>query len=1037
MKVPKAGGAVVTLASGLTNSALAIAVFGNYIYWAESSYQGYGAIRMMPVNGGAVTTIASNSTMGIFNGIRGLAVDSSGIYWAECGNGWSANGSIRKLGGVPVDNPILLSLTAPVTLATTLAVSQGLAIDGSSVYWVQIDYANGLASSVAKVAKSGGGVTILASNLGELHGMAVDSTNAYFGIWNDYVYRVPKNGGTVTRIGGAVSSDYIALDDNYVYSASVWSSGQIWKTPKAGGGGTTWSSGGNGSWGVAADQSGVYWTECPTCFPAGGFIRVVRNVTPSAPINLTQLKSDETTEIPVGGTTNEPTVVFKASTRTLPPPGWIEIPPNKSSNVFGMSLAGDRVKLQIELRRLDEYNGQFLNTFTQESDLVDSGSQATITVYGLINGDYHWQARTVDEHDACSPWVQFGGNNISDSDFIVNAITEPTQSWSKVSSPDGVWRLRKLPGTGKDDVLMMVPNDWVLKVLSKTDVLGNSVEQDGYIWWNVESPGNDVRGWMAAENINESKKYLIPASPLLLQNIEELSPSNDPDEEAETAFEILKDIEDYYINNDITQSLYSSNDSDNHLSLFNDTAFPEEFILSIAAQESGGTWGRVGGTGGEALFTKFNNELKTWDGGYGIMQITTPSYKGKGSGLKVFDESCVEFRQVCLKIDAGDCVKWDPEYLCNWYTNTPQGIYANIKDGLRALQEKYEWSSKVSWKGESITCNNSLMEITPDDFKKIVAIWAYNGLSTDPSRNYLRDVSEKLASLESYFGQDYSENISVALSNEQIQNWVCKLNWVNNHRNAIQKIALGSPGQLRIFDSMGNVTGLVNDSILQEIPNSIYGSDENSVTLLFASDSYLYEVVGKEHGVYHLIISSDENGEIITFNAVDIPISPNAVHRYDVNAQTLSAGQEGVILDIDNDGDGVFENTVIADGELTHDEFVLLTETVIDFDPDTINVRSKGQFVTAYIELPSGFDANKIDISSILLNNSVPALSKPVAIGDHDKDGTADLMVKFERNKVQSIIGTGREALINITGKISHNGSRLDFKGDDTIKIVR
>jgi murein DD-endopeptidase MepM/ murein hydrolase activator NlpD len=137
--------------------------------------------------------------------------------------------------------------------------------------------------------------------------------------------------------------------------------------------------------------------------------------TPSPPTNLVQFKSDGLTGIPVGAVTNEPTVVFKA-------------------NVSDPD--GDRAKLQIELRRLDEYEGKFLNTYTQESELVDSGSQATVAAYGLINDDYHWQARTVDETGLSSDWVQFGNNDISQTDFTVATLLTPKFLTLPFKDPD-------------------------------------------------------------------------------------------------------------------------------------------------------------------------------------------------------------------------------------------------------------------------------------------------------------------------------------------------------------------------------------------------------------------------------------------------------------------------------------------------------------------------------------------------------------------------------------------------------------------------
>ncbi|MBI3301909.1 MAG: hypothetical protein HYZ72_07515, partial [Deltaproteobacteria bacterium] len=79
----------------------------------------------------------------------------------------------------------------------------------------------------------------------------------------------------------------------------------------------------------------------------------------------------------------------------------------------------DKVKLQIEMRRLDEFGGAFTGQPTQESTLVTSGSQAQVIAFGLINGDYHWRARTIDAIGATSEWVSFGGNPDSATDFIV------------------------------------------------------------------------------------------------------------------------------------------------------------------------------------------------------------------------------------------------------------------------------------------------------------------------------------------------------------------------------------------------------------------------------------------------------------------------------------------------------------------------------------------------------------------------------------------------------------------------------------------
>jgi hypothetical protein len=63
----------------------------------------------------------------------------------------------------------------------------------------------------------------------------------------------------------------------------------------------------------------------------------------------------------------------------------------------------------------------------------------------------------------------------------------------------------------------------------------------------------------------------------------------------------------------------------------------------------------------------------------------------------------------------------------------------------------------------------------------------------------------------------------------------------------------------------------------------------------------------------------------------------------------------------------------------------------IDIDPDTLNLRSNGRWVTAHIELPGGYDVSDINGSTMMLNSTVPVdLSGPEVIGDYDGDGVPD-----------------------------------------------
>jgi Tol biopolymer transport system component len=113
----------------------------------------------------------------------------------------------------------------------------------------------------------------------------------------------------------------------------------------------------------------------------------------------------------------------------------------------------------------------------------------------------------------------------------------------------------------------------------------------------------------------------------------------------------------------------------------------------------------------------------------------------------------------------------------------------------------------------------------------------------------------------------------------------------------------------------------------------------------------------------------------------------------------------------------------------------------VDTDPDTLNLKSKGNWITAYVELPEGYNVADINASSIMLNDTIPVdSSAPKTIGDYDNDGVPDLMVKFCREQVIQYIldrtlidGRFSTAILTLTGKL--NDGTL-FEGSGTIRVI-
>jgi hypothetical protein len=156
---------------------------------------------------------------------------------------------------------------------------------------------------------------------------------------------------------------------------------------------------------------------------------------------------------------------------------------------------------------------------------------------------------------------------------------------------------------------------------------------------------------------------------------------------------------------------------------------------------------------------------------------------------------------------------------------------------------------------------------------------------------------------------------------------------------------LCSPGELRIIDSQGRITGLINGEERNEIPHSFY-FDDNIV--IFAPDSLLnHTVVGTGEGTYGLEIADIENGQANVFVASNIPITGSAIHQYVVDWSVLSQGGEGVTVNVDLDGGGMFEHTFTSDGNLTQNEYMTVLSDVncdgkVDITDTAIAAKSFG-----------------------------------------------------------------------------------------------
>ena len=475
---------------------------------------------------------------------------------------------------------------------------------------------------------------------------------------------------------------------------------------------------------------------------------------------------------------------------------------------------------------------------------------------------------------------------------------QPTQFWSEIQSA----RLNFRQSAGISGVLLKtLPNSWALKVIKIIDDNGNNIDIDGYRWYQVEDKIDGVIGWMAAKNLTNGTIYL------------DYNPNNQSDlqNKAETQLDtadkrkpvILDAVNNYYAKNNSENSLYDGGggrDNKNNFQKFIiDSEFPKELILAVGAEESG---------------PEFNNEIcaGAFDGGIGIMQITSPNSKGLGSGLDINSK-----RDDCK----GE--EWVGRF-SKYYSNALQGIYANIKDGFRVLQNKYDQALRLMANPRIITsCPLTIdgVNLTCADIKISLIVWGYNGIVKNEKGlygDYLGGVAIRLSYLNNYFAGIINDANKIA-----IETLSRKLKTVNNNKILVK---LNSPGELQITDSQGRKTGVFDNLVKEEIPFSVYDANVKGAAIFFQNDSYVYSIIGTASGKYGLDIVNAQHGIFSGFSAINLSITEGEIHQYRIDWDALNRGERGVKLNIDYEGDGVIDQTIDSDAELH------------DIEPPQINV---------------------------------------------------------------------------------------------------
>lgn len=531
---------------------------------------------------------------------------------------------------------------------------------------------------------------------------------------------------------------------------------------------------------------------------------------------------------------------------------------------------------------------------------------------------------------------------------------------------------------------------------------------------------------------------------------------------------LIEAVDNYYNNTSTADTLKSSDNGSNNISLLKKSNFPEDLIIAIAKAESN--------------IINLDNEWVIYDLGHGIMQVTDQNAIGAGSDIHIPSCEPPNDRYLCYgmpylasvldnSVKIGEWPKRDYNHY-KYYENTAQAVYGNVKDGMRVLRQKYQ--SVKNAKG-GVFGN---LTYTDEDMKNISATYRYNqGSPYKVQAVYmvydgvktLQQIQDELIShgaspswVKNTITSDWKVKVETACKDDTdfsgclkdtdmaglttsalyLSNVAKRLNSTNpvladkmaTANTFTVTLWLRSPAELHVTDSSGNVTGVVSGIPQENVPNSVYDRESGFTALFFPASDTKYDVRGTATGTYGLVITNMMSSTTVALT--DIPTTENTTQILTIDWNALANGEKGVTMQIDTNSDGIPEKTIKFGAKLTGDEYRLLTETIVDIDPDTLNRKNTNGVITAYIELPQGFDVYTIDSGSITLNGR-KILSKPISIGDYNNNSIPDSMVKFDRGTIISTVPSeGATTTMMIEGKISHAGKMLSFEGEDIIKMT-
>jgi subtilisin family serine protease len=196
---------------------------------------------------------------------------------------------------------------------------------------------------------------------------------------------------------------------------------------------------------------------------------------------------------------------------------------------------------------------------------------------------------------------------------------------------------------------------------------------------------------------------------------------------------------------------------------------------------------------------------------------------------------------------------------------------------------------------------------------------------------------------------------------------------------------------------------------------------DDGLTVVFNEGTYMHDEMA-------ILISSrpawlsvnPESGVVPAGGCMDLDVV--------MDAAELEAGDYFGLISIQSNDPA---NPLVSNDVVFH--VGLVEATFTDVEPNTINLDSRGAYVTACVELPVEYDPADVDLSTVTLNGTVGVNAQRSSIGDFNENGIPDWIFKFNRTDVEAILAAGDSVVVTVTGEVT---DVIWFTASDVIRVI-